>query len=90
MSSRVVGRNFITDISTTLEDNDDWTVVVQLIEKRLVEGKEWEQKVIAAQCTDTSSTDAFNVAMKSATEQFNDLMQQNQQESMFPAIEEEA
>jgi len=43
---KLIGRLFRTDIACDLVNEKDWKVTVSIIERRLLEGKEWEEKEV--------------------------------------------
>lgn len=84
----VVGRKFGSDILAEKTDTGDWTVTVIMRECRHVSGEEWEEKKLAAQCTDTNFEKAYAIAMNSTLEQFNDAIAITQSDSLFGPVED--
>lgn len=89
MSDIVVGRFFGSDTVATKTDTGDWQVIVTMLERRKVEGGEWEEKKLQAMCTENDFIKAYSVAMNSAIGQFNDRLTVTGTSSLFEALEGE-
>jgi len=86
----VTYRSFGSMTTAKLEENGDWTVKVVMTESRIPKGNtEEETKKIAAQCTDSSFAHAYDVAMNSTLEQFNDTISLTQTNSLFGLEDDE-
>jgi len=79
----VVGRTFGSNTVAERTEEGDWKVTVTMIEKRLVKGGEWEERVISAFCVDRHFENAYPVSMNSVLEQFDDLLKKTGTDSMF-------
>jgi hypothetical protein len=79
----VVGRSFGSDTVGMLNEAGDWEVTVRMVEKRMIEGMDWEEKILSVKCTDAEFDKAYTVAMSSTLDQFNDLLIENGNSSMF-------
>jgi len=85
----VVGRAFSSGTVATKDENGDWKVIVDMVEKRLVEGLEWEEKKVSAMCTNKTFQDAYGTAMESTLKQFQDATLATGSDSLFPKEEED-
>ncbi len=79
----VVGRAFGSTTTAEKQDNGDWKVTVSMIEKRQLDGAEWEEKELKSVCTDTNFEKAYSVALNSVLEKFKDLLDETKSDSMF-------
>lgn len=87
----VIGRSFGSDTVGMLNEAGDWEVTVRMVEKRMIEGKDWEEKILSVKCTDAQFEKAYEVAMSSTLDQFNDILTENGNSSMFaPEVVEAA
>lgn len=87
---KVVGRIFRTDIACELVDTADWKITVTIVEKRLIGGKDWEEKEVATSCTDNDFDHAYEVAMIATMNKFNDLLEETKGNGMFPRLVEDS
>ena len=79
----VVGRSFGSDTVAIKNELGDWEVTVNMTEKRLQEGMEWEERLISTKCTDSSFEKAYGVAMNATLDKFNDAVTKTGSDSLF-------
>ena len=80
----VVSRTFGSVTTANMNEDNSWTVLVTMTEKRTLRGQDEEVKEIVAQCTDDNFQKAYTISMNSVIEQFNDVLLETKTSSMFP------
>ena len=78
----ILGRTF-TSTTTGLFKDGYWEVVSTMEEKRTTDGENWEEKKINAMGIDRTFAEAYNTAIQSIVEQFNDVLTINKNRSLF-------
>ena len=79
----ILGRCFSNDIVAIKNEQGDWEISVTMTEKLLTEGSEWEEKKVAAKCTDKDFSKAYEVAMNSTLSQLSDIVKETGSDSLF-------
>lgn len=86
MTQEITGRVFESYTNSTKDESGDWTVVCTMIEKLRVAGSnEWKERKLQAQCTHNSMETAYDIAMNSVLEQFNDRLEASQGNGLLDA-----
>lgn len=80
------GRSFSSE--TVAEKTDGvWAVTVRLTERLRLEGEDWKDKSIESVCYDNLFAKAYEVALLSVMEQFNDTIAKTGNDSLFEEFE---
>ena len=82
----IVGRSFGSTTVATKTETGDWTVVVNMVESRKLDGQDWEEKKISTQCTNSSFADAYKVALEATLGQFQKELAITKSDSLFPEL----
>ena len=78
----ILGRTF-TSTTTGLFKDGYWEVISSMEEKRTTDGENWEEKKINALGIDETFVEAYETAIQSVIEQFNDILTINKNKSLF-------
>lgn len=80
----IKGRYFGSSTTAVKNEEGDWEVTCDMVERRLIEGAtEWEEKVLATKCTDKDFNNAYGVAMNATLEKFAKHVEETKSDSMF-------
>ena len=80
----VKGRYFGSSTTAVKNEDGDWEVTCDMVERRLVEGAtEWEEKVLATKCTEKDFNAAYGTAMNATLEKFAKEVEVNKSDSLF-------
>jgi hypothetical protein len=82
--TQVKGRYFSSSTTAVVNEDGDWEVTCDMVERRLLEGSpEWEEKVIATKSTADSFEKAYGISMNATLEKFATEVDRTKSDSLF-------
>lgn len=84
----VTGRVFGSNTMATRNEDGSWTVTVDMVEKRRLNGEDWEDKTVITTISDQYFERAYVTAMNATIDKFSRAVEESGSDSMFPSEDE--